>query len=475
MPEVVKKYRPSDSEVERFHDSDAQVRGIRGPFGSGKSVACFWEIFFRAQDMPAQADGVRRSRWAVVRNTYPELLTTSLNTFKDWFGGISTVREAAPIQAVLRGVIPTDNTKVELQIYFLALDRPEDVKKLLSLELTGCFLNEARELPYAILTAARGRVGRYPSKNDLSEPYWSGVIMDTNPPDDDHWWYKKAEEEKPDGFVFFSQVPALIKTSEGQYIGNPDAEYVKIQSKGVNYWLDLVPGSTQEWINVYVLGQYGTIMDGRPVFPEYLDSRHFAGDLEWYKGLPLILGWDFGLTPSCVFMQCTAKGQIRVLDELVSDSMGIRQFSTQVVKPHLSAHYPGADIQSYGDPAGVQRAQTDEKTCMDELRAAGLETMPAATNEFLARREAVATPMLHTIDNEPGFVISSKCKILRRGFLGGYKYERLQVRGEERYKDLPCKNSYSHPQDALQYGALSVDRPRVAARAKRVNFIPAKW
>lgn len=475
MADTTKRYRPSDAEVERFHNSDAQVRGIRGPFGTGKSVACFWEIFFRAQEMPPQADGVRRSRWAVIRNTYPELLTTSLNTYKDWFGGVSTIREAAPIQAIMRAIVPDDDTKIELQIYFLALDRPDDVKKLLSLELTGAFINEARELPYAILTAARGRTARYPSKSDLDEPYWSGVIMDTNPPDDDHWWYKKAEEEKPDGFEFFSQPPALVKIAEGQYIGNPDAEYVRVQPKGINYWLDMVPGTTQEWINVYLLGQYGTVMEGRPVFKEYQDAIHFAGDLDWHKGLPLILGWDFGLTPSCVFMQCTASGQIRVLDELVSESMGIRQFSTQIVKPHLANHYPGAIIQSYGDPAGVQRAQTDEKTCMDELKAAGIPTMPAATNEFVARREAVATPMLRTIDGEPGFVLSSKCKILRRGFLGGYKYDRLQIRGEERYKDVPSKNSYSHPQDALQYAALSVDRPRAERRSKRVNFVPAKW
>jgi hypothetical protein len=37
--------------------------------------------------------------------------------------------------------------------------------------------------------------------------------------------------------------------------------------------------------------------------------------------------------------------------------------------------------------------------------------------------------------------------------MGGYCYKRLQVSGE-RYRDVPDKNSYSHPHDALQYAAL---------------------
>ena len=70
---------------------------------------------------------------------------------------------------------------------FLALDRPEDVKKLLSLELTGVWINEAREIPKSIVDACSMRVGRYPSMRD-GGPSWYGVIADTKPPDTDHWW-----------------------------------------------------------------------------------------------------------------------------------------------------------------------------------------------------------------------------------------------------------------------------------------------
>ena len=76
---------------------------------------------------------------------------------------------------------------IDLEVIFLALDRPEDVKKLLSLELTYLFFNESREIAKPIIDAGTMRVGRYPSMKD-GGPSWYGVIADTNAPDEDHWW-----------------------------------------------------------------------------------------------------------------------------------------------------------------------------------------------------------------------------------------------------------------------------------------------
>lgn len=75
------------------------------------------------------------------------------------------------------------------------------MKKLKSLDLTGAWINEASELPKAVLDMATGRVGRYPSKMQGGAS-WSGIIMDTNSPDDDHWYYALAETNRPDGYEF---------------------------------------------------------------------------------------------------------------------------------------------------------------------------------------------------------------------------------------------------------------------------------
>src|ERR1700752_383693 len=71
--------------LDRFHLSNAFVRGIRGPVGSGKSTGMCWEIMRRAREQAAGPDGRRHTRFVIVRNTYRELADTTLNTWLDWF------------------------------------------------------------------------------------------------------------------------------------------------------------------------------------------------------------------------------------------------------------------------------------------------------------------------------------------------------------------------------------------------------
>jgi len=175
-----------------FHASPAFIRGVLGPIGSGKSVGCCIEVFSAACEQEPGRDGIRRTRWVIVRNTYPELKSTTIKTWLDWFPEehFGPMSWDVPITHHIRF------GDVDCEVLFLALDRPEHVKKLLSLEVTGGWINEAREVPKAILDALTGRVGRFPSMRDKPDhipkecwPTRSFVIMDTNAPDDDHWWH----------------------------------------------------------------------------------------------------------------------------------------------------------------------------------------------------------------------------------------------------------------------------------------------
>jgi hypothetical protein len=144
-----------------------------------------------------------------------------------------------------------------------------------------------------------------------------------------------------------------------------------------------------------------------------------------------------------------------VLDELVAEDMGIAQFARDVVKPYLNQKYPEYGFNAVGDPAGISRSQTEERTCFQELLEAGIPAIPAPTNEFLARREAVAKLLTILIDGKPGIQVSPRASMTRKGFNGHYHYERLQVGGHEGlYKSVPKKNESSHIHDALQYAAL---------------------
>ncbi len=78
-------YKPDGETLKAFMRDDSFFRGLRGPVGSGKSVCCAVEVFRRALQQKPGADGIKRSRWAVVRNSYPQLRTTTIKTWLDWF------------------------------------------------------------------------------------------------------------------------------------------------------------------------------------------------------------------------------------------------------------------------------------------------------------------------------------------------------------------------------------------------------
>ena len=250
MPDLVYNASPT---MQNFHGSDEFVRALLGPIGSGKSVACCIELIRRALEQQPNTNGVRRSRWAVIRNTYRELIDTTMLTFFDWIPKDHGLYRAMDMKFTYYDRL-ADGTVIEAEFLFRALDKPDDIKKLLSLELTGGWLNECREIPKEVLDMLIGRLGRFPSKRD-GGPTWFGVICDTNPPDSDHWFYNLFEEDRPDNYALFHQPSGLAENAEN------------VENLPPEYYNNMMTGKDQEWINVYVHGHYGFIADGKPVYP----------------------------------------------------------------------------------------------------------------------------------------------------------------------------------------------------------------
>lgn len=471
--------------VSDFHRSDAFIRGIRGPWGSGKSVGCVMDIVMKAHQQAADRYGRRRTRWVAIRNTYGELKKTTLKTWSEWVPEhIAPVNLGEPMTSVLRLDLE-DGTRVECEVIFLSCDKPSQVGKLKSWDITGAWLNEASELDKAVLDMASARVGRFPPKKDGAPFTWAGVIMDTNSMDDDHWYYGLAEgADDPDEqreierlresiqavlerlgmkrelMAFFNQPPALLE-AQGSYIPNPLCENVKGQPMGAAYWLQLVAGKDKEWIDIYLLNKYGKVVDGKPVYSEYDDNYHWRQGvrLEPIAGKPIRVGLDFGLSPAAVCGQLSVVGRLNVLGECVAKerSMGMRQFVNDALKPYLLERFGREDGNGepwkyivVGDPAGDSRSQNDAVQGFEIVREAEFDIEAAPTNNFTARRDAVAW----FLNRRDGIALDQSCLMLRKGFRGGYHYRRVQVSGEARFADEAYKNKYSHPHDALQYLAL---------------------
>lgn len=429
------QFEPAGPVSQAFLADNSFVRGIMGPIGSGKSAGCVIEILKRSQMQAPSPDGLRRTRWAVIRNSYPELRTTTLKTWADWCPlAYGKLTQDSPITHYVK------TPELDMEVLFLALDREEDARKLLSLELTGAWVNEAREVPKAIIDALSGRVGRYPSKMQGGAT-WSGIVMDTNAPDDQSWWYKLAEQGVPDGWKFFKQPSGR----------SPQAENLK--NLPVGYYKRIEAGKDPDWIKVYVDGEYGYVTEGKAVFPMYRDSAHTSPTaIVPAPGLALLLGVDFGLTPAAIIGQKYADGRWRIIDEVVADNCGIVRFA-EVLTAYMASTYPHHDIGiGFGDPAGNQRSFDSERTALEIMREhTGWQWKAAPTNDPVMRLEVVRGALNRMVDGQPGLLVSPKAIALRKGFTGGYHYASVRTGNGTQFHETPKKNQYSHPHDALQY------------------------
>lgn len=433
-----------------FHNCNDWVRLIVGPVGSGKSVMSVEEIQLRAEEVPPMRDGIRRSRCVVIRNSYRELMDTTINTFKQW-----TPDEICTwLWKDMKCTIAYND--VECEVLFRSLDKPGDVGKLLSLELTFGFINEAREVPYGLIEVLQTRLGRYPAKKDVPK-FWYGLWMDTNPMDEDSRMYQVFEELKPAGHRVFRQPGGMIKRGDA-WVPNPKAENVDNLPEG--YYERMISGKTNDFISVYVGSLYGFVSDGKPIFPEYNDLVHCANEeIPYTPDVPIVLGQDYGLTPACVFLQ-QINGSWYAIDEIATEDTGAEKFGGLVLAK-LNGEYSQSTVTVWGDPSGDQRSPIRESESVFQiLNDMGIPAEPAYsgpgnTDDPLERREAVAKNLTRLgIDGRPRLMISTKCKKLRKGLRGGYCYKRLQVAGADRFQDKPDKNIYSHVCEALEYAMV---------------------
>lgn len=459
-----KIYIPSET-GKAFHADDSFVKIVMGPYGSGKSTMCLQTIVDMACAMPAWRRGRRKSKWIIIRNTSGELTSTTLPSWLLWFDTLGVIRKREKPLLTYFHTFDDGKGIVELELVFIALDKPKDVGKIRSLEATGVYINELSEVPEIALSDLKGRVNhRYPSRAFCAEPYWSGIIADTNPPDKDHWIYKNIECLDLKSYKIFHQPQGLLKDHHGDWYQNPDCD--NYNNLAPDYYLKLAEGQTEDYIKVFCLGEYGTVGFGKLVYPEYNDDIHSVPVIPAIQGEPIHLGWDFGLTPACVVIQFSSRGQFRILKEYTVKGMGIRRFAESIVIPALRRDFPYCKIgTSRADPSGTSPDEImEELSCIGELNSLGITTLPADTNLIAPRLAAVRYFLNIMTDGQPGLIVSREgAPVIRKGFAKDYTFKRLAVRGEERYHDKPDKNHASHPHDGLQYIALEFAAKYIAS------------
>lgn len=448
--------RPQGKVLQEYYLDRSDVSLIRGPLGSGKTIMSCLKIIDLMCEQAPNHEGVRPSRFVAVRNTYSELFST---TIKDWMecaedlGPFKSSTKEPPHQD-LDFLLP-DGTRVMSEMIFVSFDRPAHVKKARGMQITGVWLNETKELSKAVVDILDLRHGRYPSPVQGVEPTWHGMLGDYNSPDDDHWLYHMAEETKPEGWTFHVQPGGLIKETSStsgieEWVDNPVAENVPNLPR--EYYTRGQRGKSEDWIKVNLANEYGFVIDGKPVHPEYIDSVHCAPDnITANPAYKLKLGFDWGRTPACAILQQVEMDRWVAIDEFVTDDFSAAQFAPEL-KLYLAREYPGFDFgNGWADPAGTAKGQATDDTPIRIVRANGIPCQGTIDNKPLNRRSAVSHPLRRLcMDGKPALIISPKCKMMRKGLAGGFCYRRLQTTGEK-YTDEPDKNEFSHIVEALEY------------------------
>jgi hypothetical protein len=433
--------------IARFMQSDAKMRVMMGPVGSGKSVAGCFEIVRRASQQAPSAQGIRKSRFAVVRETVRQLTDTTIKTWLDWFPDGVCGRYMRTTKTFLFRL-----GDVECEVMFRALDDADDVANLNSLELTGAFFNECRDIHPDIIDAMSKRIGRYPSAKD-GGPTWHGMWADTNPPTMDTWWYYQMEHLDPkDGVSANDNGWEVFKQPSGR---SPFAE--NIENLPEDYYNP--QGRSEEYIRVYIDGEYGLSLGGQPIFKYFKPEYHMAKTTLKHisNGVrPLIIGMDLGLTPAATIGQLDPRGRAIILAEAVSFDMGVQRFARTILKPLLFERFAGCPVLIVVDPAGIQRAQTDERSAVDILKAEGFKVIPAKTNSISARISAVDAFLMRQVDGDPGFLLDPRCTALKAALMGGYRYK---PKGDNEID----KNKHSHVAESLEYLCLHIDNTSVGA------------
>ena len=422
-----------------------RVQLLMGPIGGGKTTGVLMKLLALCHQQAPNQNGKRKTRWAVVRNTRPQLRDSVLKTVFDWLppDGVRVIWRESDMTMLLN-LPQADGTVVEAEIFFRALDDEQDARRLLSVEFTGVWFSEFREIPLQLLTDALSRTGRYPSSAD-GGPTWHGLLGESNFPTRGSDWFHYLEVEPPSYMVLLKQPSGI------------SAEAENVEHLPPDYYSTLMEGTTPSWQQAHILCEYPDSLDGKAVYAatfkrdEHVSAGKLKPILMSSMSPTILVGVDQGRSPAAVITQVQANGRLNVYEEIFATNVGMDKFADNYLTPAL-ARYAGAPIVLVIDPAGTQKSQVNDMSPADVLRQRGYRVLPAPTNDPSRRIAAVERLFMQ----RDGIAIDPDCVRLIGACASDYRFK-TKRNGE--LEDAPEKlHPVSDLSDALQYVALVAGR-----------------
>lgn len=485
--------------ADAFTRSRAFICGIIGPVGSGKTMAALQKGLRvgALQGGVTDRSGVlwRKARIGVIRESYPSLKSTTL---KSWFNivpeGEGKFLWSAPFthhfQKILRREGGARDGRVvevlDIEFEFRAIGDQTVEEACRGWEVNAVIVDEADLQPADLVPFLTGRVGRF-SDLDPTLVVDPQIILSLNMPDLENHAYQLLMDRTIEGLTE-QDVADLADALQGRPLiecfvqpggMEPNAENIHNLPQGRGYYVLQKAANRHKpgYIDRMVNNKPVPLQHGMPVNGDFSYSDHVVSSIEWDRRRKLILGVDQGLYGAMAACQRDDYGQMRTLGEVVNTTdnrkkllkVGPTAFGRKC-RQYLLDAFPGItadDVKIVCDPAAFA-AKDREDSEHDWVLAFQSELDLGRVHKAKSNVQSLRNQVIWKAQNERGgYQVAACCRHLIKGHMGGYRYEKDDLKTGETKADPGIADTiFTHVCDAEQYAAMEGEHVINDARGK---------
>lgn len=409
-----------------FIESRAKADLFSSRMGEGKSTGLAWSALLHTRHNPGAS-------WALIRDTYENIIGTTQKTFFTWFppGIFGSYNASKKTFTWASGI-------ADGEVVFMGMDDQQDASKLMSREFAGFGIDEpapavgSSGVDEMIFDIALSRL-RQPKMN------WYSAKLAENNPDEAHWTYRRFVAPGEREFKIWQ--PALPENA----LNLPAGYYAELRK----LW-----GHRPDLIRRFIEGEFGFQQIGKSCTPQWNDRLHLSLGLTPIPRQDVYMLWDFGLNPTCIITQRTPLGHWNFLDCMVGDGIGVEELIDNWVRPLWEERYARlkCPMRHIGDPAGLTREQTSSaRSAVRAIRTKLGGTWRSGPLRLWERLNPLQSALTRTVGGRGLIQVDrDRCGPVWHALRGGYHFHvsRTGITSSE-----PVKNIHSHPGDACGYGA----------------------
>ena len=427
------------------HNDKALVKAVSGPAGSGKSTIGTMEFMNLCQNSQIPVRG------CVVRESYRQLQDSTKQTFMEWLGPWTVYHKGDNVAKV---TLPGPDQMLQThELYFRPCRRDEEAANFLSTEYSFIWFEEP--VP-AFLDPNRKVMGGGLSHKVFQFAFmralrqggtpWKEFFLSFNPPSRRHWCFTEF-------FPNSKMRPEAVKNFEKGVWKLFRMDRKENERHLIEGYYDLLTSVLSDELKArYVDGEVTNMYPGEAVYKTTKEQWNIVPRIPYVKGIPLVIGFDFGLTPCALITQIVpTKGgqkQWRWLREVQMWNSSLEDLLEHLTFT-LKNDFPGASFRCWGDPTPLKTPnEVDARTPETVLMAHGYPTQ-GGIQDWFTRCESMKKRLSLAADGKPALVISEEgCPLATEGMLGGYRYPNSEA---AMYLGRPVKNEFSHLINAGEY------------------------